>query len=200
MTSLLALFVASIFAVTLALAEEPSQGKNNSTASTPLQLEQPLLKQNLSPEHPATEAPGDAVARLEKKLEEVKGNAKGAERLFKTGVLSEVEMEQRLLQVIQSEAELASARVAGAKQKLTELESAVASDEGAKIQLASARAALKQLVEASEAATAKRNRAEVEAAEANLRRQQQLLNLGVAEKSDVGRAEEKLAVLQAQKN
>jgi multidrug resistance efflux pump len=199
MTSLLARFVASIFAVTLALAEDPSQG-NNSKVSNSLIVEQAVLNQNLSPEHLATEAAGDAVARLEKKLQEVKGNTKEVERLRKTGALSQVEMEQRLLQVIQCEAELATARLADAKQKVAELESAVASDENTKIQLASTKAALKQLVEAAEAATAKRERAELEATEANVRRQQQLLKLGLAAQSDVDGAEEKLAELKAQKN
>ena len=39
-----------------------------------------------------------------------------------------------------------------------------------------------------------------EGAEANVRRQQQLLKLGLAAKSDVEGAEEKLAELKAQKN
>jgi outer membrane protein TolC len=39
-----------------------------------------------------------------------------------------------------------------------------------------------------------------EAADANLRRQQQLLKVGVSGKSDVDRAKEKLAELKAQKN
>ena len=49
-------------------------------------------------------------------------------------------------------------------------------------------------------ARAKRERAELEAAEANVRRQQQLLKLGLAAQSDVDGAEEKLAELKAQKN
>jgi hypothetical protein len=109
-------------------------------------------------------------------------------------------MEQRLLNVIQCEAELASARLAEAKQKIADLQAGVASGESAKDQLASAKAALKQLSEATEAAKAKRERAELEAAEANVRRQQQLLKLGVAAQSDVDGAEEKLAELKAQKN
>ena len=46
----------------------------------------------------------------------------------------------------------------------------------------------------------KRERAELEAAEANLRRQQKLLKLGIANESDVDRAQEKLAELKAPKN
>jgi multidrug resistance efflux pump len=60
--------------------------------------------------------------------------------------------------------------------------------------------ALAQLTEAAQVATAKRERAELEFAEANLQRQQKLLKLGVGQKSDVTRAEEKIAELKAQKN
>jgi multidrug resistance efflux pump len=199
MTRVLALLVALIPTVTLALAEDQSQ-QNKSEEPDSFGVEPPILKQNLSNDRSAPEAPGAAVARLEKNLEAAKGDTKGVERLCKNGVLSKVEMEQRLLKVIQCEAELASARLAEAKGKVAELESGVASDESAKDQLASAKAALKQLSEAAEAATAKCERAELEAAEANVRRQQQLLKLGVAGKSDVDRAEEKLAELKAQKN
>jgi multidrug resistance efflux pump len=80
------------------------------------------------------------------------------------------------------------------------LELGVVSGENPKHQLASAKAALRQLSEAAETATAKRERAELEAGEANLHRQQQLLKLGVAGKSDMDRAEEKLAELKAQKH
>ena len=79
------------------------------------------------------------------------------------------------------------------------LESLVASGENAKDELAQARADLAQLTEAAEIATAKRERADLEAAEANVRRQQKLLKLGSAGKSDVDRAEEKLAELRAPK-
>jgi hypothetical protein len=95
---------------------------------------------------------------LEKKLAEAKGDAKGVERLCKTGVLSKVEMEQRLLKVIQCEPVLANARLAEAKEKAIKLDSEVASGETAKDQLASAKAALTHLSEAAEAATAKRER------------------------------------------
>jgi predicted ATP-dependent endonuclease of OLD family len=122
------------------------------------------------------------------------------ERLCKIGVLSKVEMEQRLLKVIQCEAVVASARLADAKEKVVELESGVASGESSSDQLASDKAALKQLTEAAEAATAKRKRAELEAGEANVLRQQKLLKLGTVGEPDVDRAVEELAELKAQKN
>jgi len=109
-------------------------------------------------------------------------------------------MEQRLLKVIQCECNLAIARLAFCEEQTTALESLVASGENAKDELAQARADLAQLTEAAGIASAKRERAELEAAELNLRRQQKLLKLGVARESDVTRAEEKLAELRSQKN
>jgi multidrug resistance efflux pump len=167
MTRVLSLLVAFIPAVTLALAEDQSRNKSEEPAS--FGVEPPILKQNLSNDPSALKAPGNTVARLEAKLEQAKRDAKGVEGLCKRGVLSKLEMEQRLLNVIQCEAELASARLAEAKQKIAELESGVTVSESAKDQLASAKAVLKQLSEATEAAKAKRERAELEAAEANVR-------------------------------
>jgi len=199
MTRVLALLVTLFPAVTLTLAQDQSR-PNKSEESNSFNVELPILKQDLSGDRSAPEAPGAAVARLETKLEAAKRDAKGVEGLCKNGVLSKLEMEQRLLNVIQCEAELASARLAEAKQKIADLQPDVTVGESAKDQLASTKAALKQLSEATEAAEAKRERAELEAAEANVRRQQQLLNLGVAAKSDVDHAQEKLADLKAQKH
>ena len=163
-------------------------------------IEPPILKQNLSTEPPAaTGTPDAGVARWEKQLERAKENAMGAERLCKIGVLSKVEVEQRALKVTRCEAELANARVAQAKDRLTEQESLVASGESTKQQLDVAKSALAQLIVAAETAVAKRESAELESAEANLRRQQKLLKLGSARKSDVTNAEEKIAELKAPK-
>jgi multidrug resistance efflux pump len=199
MTRVLALLVTLFPAVTLTLAQDQSR-PNKSEESNSFNTELPILKQKLSDDGSTPEASGAAVARLQTKLEEAKRDAKGVEGLCKHGVLSKLEMEQRLLKVIQCEAELASTRLAEAKQKIADLQPDVASGESAKDQLASVKAALKQLSEAMKAAKAKRERAELEAAEANVRRQQQLLKLGLAAQSDVDGAEEKLAELKAQKN
>jgi hypothetical protein len=55
-------------------------------------------------------------------------------------------------------------------------------------------------IEAAHNATAKREQAEMDAAEANVHRQEKLLALGSARKSDVERAVQKLADLKSQKN
>jgi multidrug resistance efflux pump len=199
MTGVLALLVALMPTVMLTLAEDQLR-RNKSEEPASFGVESPILKLNLSNDRSAPEAPGDAVARLAKKLDEAKGDAKGVERLCKNGVLSKVEMEQRLLKVMECEAELASARLAEAREKVAELELGVASGESAHDQLANAKANLKQLSDATEAAKAKRLRAELEIAEANVGRQRQLLKLGVAGKLDVELAEERVAELKAQKH
>jgi hypothetical protein len=105
-TRVLALPVAMIPAIALALAEDQSQ-RGQAEEPDSFDVEPPILKKNLLDDRSTPAAAGDAVERLQKKLEEAKGDAKGVERLCKIGVLSKVEMEQRLLKVIQCEAEQA---------------------------------------------------------------------------------------------
>ena len=190
--------VALLGTVLLAVAADESQ-QSKSDEPGEFDIEPPILKQNLSNE-PSKASPEAEVARLEKQFQLAKQIAASAARLYKIGVLSKAEMEQRLLKVIQCECNLAIARLAFCEEQTTALESLVASGENAKDELAQARADLAQLTEAAGIASAKRERAELEAAELNLRRQQKLLKLGVARESDVTRAEEKLAELRSQKN
>ena len=195
MARIFALLVTA-FALAMALWASDQSAENKSEEPEPFDIEPPILKQNLSDEPLQN---GD-MARLEKQLERAKRNAAGAERLFKIGVLAKMEVEQRLLKVIRCESDLANARVSRGKEELAEKESQLAAGEITKDELESMKTAVAQLTEAAQVATAKRERAEVEAAEANLRRQQKLLKLGVGQKSDVTHAEEKLAELKGQKN
>ena len=172
----------------------------NSDEPGEFDVEPPILKQNLSDELAEAGTPDGDVARCEKKLERAKRNAAGAERLWKIGVLAKVEVEQRALKMVKCETELVSARVAQAKETVAHQESRVASGETTKQELEVAKTALAQLIEGEQKAVAKRETAELEFAEANLRRQQRLLKLGSAHKSDVTNAEEKLAELKAPKN
>jgi multidrug resistance efflux pump len=197
MIRVIALPVMFLTSAMIALAADQS---SNSDEPGEFDIEPPILKQNLSDELAEAGTPDGDIARCEKKLERAKRNAAGAERLWKIGVLAKVEVEQRALKVIKCEAELASARVAQAKERVVEQESRVASGETAKQELDVAKAAVTQLIEAEQNAVAKRESAELESAEANLRRQQKLLKLGSAHRSDVTNAEEKLAELKAPKN
>ena len=193
----IALPVMFLTSAMIALAADQS---SNSDEPGEFDIEPPILKQNLSDELAEAGTPDGDVARCEKKLERAKRNAAGAERLWKIGVLAKVEVEQRAVKVIKCEAELASARVAQAKETVAQQESRVASGETTKQELEVAKTVLAQLIEAEQKAVAKRESAELEFAEANLRRQQRLLKLGSAHKSDVSNAEEKLAELKAPKN
>jgi outer membrane protein TolC len=180
-------------------AADPSAGSKPDEPEA-FDIEPPILKENLSDARlPAAGTPEAEVARLEKQLGRAKRNADGAERLYKIGVLARVEVEQRLLRVVRTESDLASARVTQAKEKVAEAESRVASGETPKDELDAPKATLAQLTEVAQVALAKRERAELDAAEANVRRQQKLLKLGSAGKSDVDRAEERLAELRAPK-
>ena len=195
MTRIFALLVTALALAMAAWAAGQSAG-NKSEEPDSFDVEPPILKQNLSDEP----LPNGDLARLEKQLERAKQNAAGAERFYKIGVLAKMEVEQRLLKVMRCESDLANARVARAKEELAEKESQLATGEITRDELESMKTALAQLIEAAQVAAAKRERAELEAAEANLHRQQKLLKLGIGQKSDVTRAEEKLAELKAQKN
>ena len=193
----IALPVMFLTSAMIALAADQS---SNSNEPGEFDIEPPILKQNLSDELAEAGTPDGDVARCEKKLERAKRNAVGAERLWKIGVLAKVEVEQRALKMVKCETEVASARVAQAKETVAQQEFRVASGETTKQELEVAKTALAQLIEAEQKAVAKRESAELEFAEANLRRQQRLLKLGSAHKSDVTNAEEKLAELKAPKN
>ena len=193
----IALPVMFLTSAMIALAADQS---SNSDEPGEFDVEPPILKQNLSDELAEAGTPDGDVARCEKKLERAKRNAAGAERLWKIGVLAKVEVEQRALKMVRCETELVSARVAQAKETVAQQESRVASGEATKQELEVAKTALAQLIEAEQKAVAKRESAELEFAEANLRRQQRLLKLGSAHKSDVTNAEEKLAELKVHKN
>jgi hypothetical protein len=186
----------TLFALAMAVYAADQSVADKSQEPDSFDVEPPILKQNLSDEP----LPDGDMARLEKQLQRAKQNAAGAERLYKIGVLAKMEVEQRLLKVVRYESDLANARVARAKEELAEKESQLATGEITKDELESIKTALAQLTEAAQVATAKRERAELEAAEANLRRQQKLLKLGIAGKDDVDRAQEKLAELKAPKN
>ena len=193
----IALPVMFLTSAMIALAADQS---SNSDEPGEFDVEPPILKQNLSDELAEAGTPDGDVARCEKKLERSKRNAAGAERMWRIGVLAKVEVEQRALKVIKCEAEVASARVAQAKGAVAQQESRVASGEATKYELEVTKATLAQLIEAEQKAVAKRETAELEFAEANLRRQQRLLKLGSAHRSDVTNAEEKLAELKGPKN
>ena|ERR1700676_4005041 len=168
------------------------------------EVEPPLLPQNLKNEPSATttETPTPILdpVRLEKDLERARKNAAGAERLYKIGALAKVEAEARTLKVVRLEADLENARLVHAKEEALAKQNradpaAVAETNASKVEID-----LSHAIQAAHAAAARRERAELEAAEINLHRQEKLLALGSGRKSDVHRAEQRLAELKGQKD
>src|SRR5712692_9284032 len=168
------------------------------------EVEPPLLPQNLKNESPpaptATPAAIVDLARLEKDLERARKNAAGAERLYKIGALAKVEAEARALKVVRLEAELENARLLHAQEEALSRQNRAASGDVSETNASEVEIDLAHAIQVAQAAAARRERAEVEAAEINLHRQEKLLALGSGRKSDVHRAEQKLAELKAQKD
>ena len=179
-----------------------AQDANNDPDS--FDIEPPLLIPNRSDDQLAKPSPSPAqdvdLAKLEKAVERAKRNAAGAERLCKMGALSKVEAEQRELRAIRLEFDLANARLVMAKQAMLEKEKQIGTGEIQKSAVTQTETDLALAIEAAHAASAKREEGEIAAAEANVHRQEKLLALGSARKSDVERALQKLSELRSQKN
>jgi len=194
--------LAFFFSAALVLTASAEEGSTTDNVDS-LDIEPPLLIPNRGNEPLPDVAAPDAdvdLAQLEKNLERAERNAGGAERLYKIGALSKVEAEQRSLRVVRLKSDLQNARLARAKVDVVQKEKQVAASEIAKEELAEAETLLAHAIEAAHAAAVERERAEFEAAKTNLQRQQKLLVLGSARKSDVTRAEQKLAELKTPKN
>jgi hypothetical protein len=186
-------------AATLLAEEELPQDPNE-----PLDIEPPLLIQEIPSREPGQSIPGIAAdldpERIQVALEKAKKSAAAGERLYRSGVIAKVEAENRVLKVVRLEAELANARLEIAKQNVASEQSRFDAAEIPRSELELAKSALVAATNEAAAATGQREKAELEAALLNLRRQKKLLALGSGRRSEVSRAEEKVAALQQQKN
>jgi len=194
----------AILAVVSAVFAEPNLPQADDAES--IEVEPPILIPNLENEKISAAASARSSQpfapnpnRIERELERATRSAAGAERLFKIGVLAKVEVEQRFLRVVQLQADLENARLEQSRQALESEKARFARGEVSKEALAPAEQSVARAVEAAQLAAANRERAEVEAAENNLRRQRKLMALGSGRKSELARAEEKLAELKADK-
>jgi hypothetical protein len=169
-------------------------------------VEPPLLIPNRDPENEpqgvtaTASTPAKDAERIKRELDRATRNAAGAERLFKIGVLAKAEVEQRMLRVVRLQSDLAAAQLATIQEETRAQEARAAANEVPPEERVQAERKLAQAVQAADSAAAKRERAELEAAEINLKRQQKLTALGIGRKSELVRAEEKLAELKATKN
>jgi hypothetical protein len=140
------------------------------------------------------------LAKLEREFERARKNSAGLERLLKIGALSKLEVEQRRLRLVHLEFALANARLVAAKEKMLEKDKQVSAGEIAKADVTPIEGNLALAISAAHTAHAKSNQADIDAAEANVHRQEKLLALGSARKKDVDRALQKLAQLKSTNN
>ena len=126
-------------------------------------------------------------AELQKKVERAKRAAIDAEQLFRRGVLSKVEVELRALRIVRLQADLENAWFQRAVADLAVQRTRLEMGEISKEELAAFEKQVQTARDAAQMAAAAREKAEIAAAEANLRRQQKLVELGSGRKSDVAR-------------
>lgn len=182
-----------------ALAVAPAQEELPKADSTDdLEIEPPLLIKNGKPLVPITtpDAPAGDPQQLEIALERAKRAANAADRQVNAGIISKVQAEDRALKVVRLERDLATARLATAKQEHADKQQQFDDGKIAQAEVDNAANAERAAEEDARIATDNLRRAEIEAARANLDRQKKLLALGSGHKSDVSRAEEKLLDLQ----
>src|SRR5205085_8838482 len=151
----------------------------------PLDIEPPLLIQETPNRNIVHTTPGSPAGqqvldpeRIMIALEEAKKSAVSGERLFKAGIIAKVDAEHRVLKVVRLEADLAQAKLEEAKEELAAQQARVASGEIPESETTAAVSDLAVATQQAEAAVAKRDREELEAATLNLLRQKKLLAMG----------------------
>jgi hypothetical protein len=197
----IALLLVTGFGATLAAQEELPKNPEE-----PMDIEPPLLiqeapNQNVVYARPdgADQPPALDPDRIAASLEKARKSAAAGERLYKGGIIAKVDAENRALKVIRLEAELAEAKLELAKQNVAAQQTRLDAGEISESEVEAAKSAELAATKDAEMAGAKKEKAELAAAELNLRRQQKLLAMGSGRKSEVNRAQEKVSALQ-QKN
>ncbi len=186
-----------VFLATVALAEDELP----KDAETSFEIEPPLLIQE-EPNQRGLRAGSESAAEREldpegikAALEKAKRRAATGERLFRGGVIAKVEAENRALEVVRLQADLANAQLERATAGVASQQARLEAGEITPDEFDRARSELALATAAAQAAFANRDRAEMDAALVNLKRQKKLLALGSGRKSDVNRAAEKVTAL-----
>jgi hypothetical protein len=193
-------FPLSVFLAASLLAEDELP----TDPGEPLDIEPPLLIQEIPSRDQARStsevSPELDPERIQIALENAKKSAASGERLCRSGVIARVEAENRVLKVVRLESDLANARLEVAKQIAATQQTRFEAKEIPQSELEIVKSALVAATNEAASAAARREKAELDAALMNLSRQKKLLALGSGRKSEVSRAEEKVAALQQQKN
>ena len=156
-----------------------------------LMLDGPKVSTMTSP----TPSPEEAVARLEKALREAEERAVDAEELAQEGILSKVEAEERALRVIEVTKQLDDARLAAAALKADAVRKSFAAKQAGQVDLDAANAELKAAREAAGRSTEECAKAELGAAQLDLKRKRKLYEEGVDSLHEVQAAEDRVLLL-----
>jgi len=172
--------------------------------SDPMDIEPPLLIQEVPGKESGASGPGVVATfdpeRIQVALEKAKKSAASGERLYRSGVIAKVEAENRVLKIVRLEADLAKARLEIAKLKVEAQQARLEAGEISQFERETAKSELASVTLEADTVLAQQQKAELEAALLNLRRQKKLLAVGSGRKSEVSRAEEKVAALQRSGN
>jgi hypothetical protein len=142
-----------------------------------------------------TPSPEDRVQHYETVLLQAEGRAADSEQLFKEGILAKVEVEARILRIIQAHKELADAKLAVAEAHADAVKKAFDAHESSQSDLDAANAALKTARQAAAADSAEWDKAQYDAATLDLQRKRKLFSEGVGSEREVQIAEDRVALL-----
>jgi hypothetical protein len=190
-----------VFLAAVAPAEDelPKDPESSFDVEPPFLIQEQPNQRGLRPgSESAAERESDPEL-IEAALEKAKRSAAAGERLFRSGVIAKVEAENRALEVVRLQADLANAQLERARAGVASQQARLKAGEITPDEFDRAKSELAQAAAAAQAASANRDRAEMEAAQVNLQRQKKLLALGSGRKSDVNRAAEKVTALQQPK-
>ena len=189
-----------VFLATVALAEDelPKDPETSVEVEPPLLIQEQPNQRGLGAGSEAAPERESDPERIAAALEKAKRSAAAGERLFRSGVIAKVEAENRALEVVRLQADLANAQLERATAGVASLQARLKAGEITPDELERAKSELAQATATAQAASANRDRAEMDAALLNLQRQKKLLALGSGRKSAVNRAAEKVTALQKQ--
>jgi ribosomal protein L31E len=190
-----------VFLATVTLAEDelPKDPETSVDVEPPLLIQEQPNQRGLGVGSAAAPERESDPERTAAALEKAKRSAAAGERLFRSGVIAKVEAENRALEVVRLQADLANALWKRATAGVASLQVRLKAGKITPDELERGKSELAQATAAAQAASANRDRAEMDAALVNLQRQKKLLALGSGRKSEVNRAAEKVAALQRPK-
>jgi hypothetical protein len=142
-----------------------------------------------------TPAPEDRVRECQAALLQAEERAVDSEQLYKAGILAKVEMEARILRVVQARKALADAALAVAAAHAEAVKKSFDAHECSQADLDAASADLKTARQTADADSAEWDKAQLDAATLDLQRKRKLYSEGVGSRREVSMAEDRVVML-----